>query len=376
MTCPKCGHQQHNPVKCEACGVYFAKLPPAPARNAGPAHRRPQSEEPGLGFGAVALTAVLAGLLVFIVMRERTPARTTSAAKNPSVPLTVAPATTNAAAPAAAEPAAVGAASNARKAIEAARSATVFVKSDWGFGSGFIIDEDCHVITNRHVVETDGGRVADRFVQDPDNRARITSAQQQLEAEIDREQQLRRAMVDQPGTNSERLQLEQQIESMQHQLSDLPGQIGDSIRSKVAASGRTGFKVTLIDGTEFDGLHAEYARDRDLALLKLPSSHCAHVSAGNSRQLAVGERLYTVGNPSGLAYSVTSGVFSGERGEGSERMLQTDAPINPGNSGGPLITEDGRVVGINTLVLRGAQGIGFAIPIEAVFEESSFRLAR
>jgi S1-C subfamily serine protease len=83
----------------------------------------------------------------------------------------------------------------------------------------------------------------------------------------------------------------------------------------------------------------------------------------------VGDRLYTVGNPSGLAYTVTSGVFSGERGEGGERLLQTDAPINPGNSGGPLITADGQVVGINTSVARGLQGIGFAIPIETAFNE-------
>jgi len=81
------------------------------------------------------------------------------------------------------------------------------------------------------------------------------------------------------------------------------------------------------------------------------------------------ERLYTVGNPQGLAYTVTSGVFSGERGEGNQRVLQTDAPINPGNSGGPLITASGQVVGINTMVARGMQGIGFAIPIEAVYEE-------
>jgi S1-C subfamily serine protease len=66
---------------------------------------------------------------------------------------------------------------------------------------------------------------------------------------------------------------------------------------------------------------------------------------------------------------VTSGIFSGERGEGHERLLQTDAPINPGNSGGPLITENGEVIGINTLVLRGTQGIGFAIPIEAAFDD-------
>jgi S1-C subfamily serine protease len=70
-----------------------------------------------------------------------------------------------------------------------------------------------------------------------------------------------------------------------------------------------------------------------------------------------------------MAYTLTSGVFSGERrDEAATRFLQTDAPINPGNSGGPLITEDGRVIGVNTMVLRGTQGIGFALPIEAVLE--------
>jgi serine protease Do len=49
-------------------------------------------------------------------------------------------------------------------------------------------------------------------------------------------------------------------------------------------------------------------------------------------------------------------------------LLQTDTPINPGNSGGPLLTEDGRVIGVNTLVMRNTQGIGFALPIEAVFD--------
>src|SRR2546430_10918677 len=66
---------------------------------------------------------------------------------------------------------------------------------------------------------------------------------------------------------------------------------------------------------------------------------------------------------------VCSSDLSGDRGAGHERFLQTDAPINPGNSGGPLIRENGEVVGINTLVLQGAQGIGFAIPIEAVYQE-------
>ena len=386
MKCPKCGHSQESGLECAACGIVFAKvlpppappIPPVPGRSAA-APRRQAPAEPGVGFGAVVLTALLTGLIVFAVVRQR-PAVAPGAAAAPRGPA-AAPAATPAAAPSppivdAGAPPAAAMGRAAHKPIEAARSATVFVKSGWGIGSGFIIDEQCHVITNRHVVETDGSRVADRFVKDPDTRVQIANAQQQLEQEIGREQQLRRAIADQPGMNTERLQLEQHIQTMQQQLTDLPGQIGDVIKGKVTASGREGFSVILIDGTEFKGLHAEYADSRDLALLQLPMQHCPHLSPGDSTQLSVGQQLYTIGNPSGLGYSVTSGVFSGERADGDDRYLQTDAPINPGNSGGPLITEDGRVVGINTMVLRGTQGIGFAIPIEAVYAESAFRLSR
>jgi S1-C subfamily serine protease len=104
-------------------------------------------------------------------------------------------------------------------------------------------------------------------------------------------------------------------------------------------------------------------------MFQLPADNCPHLTTAESTRLAQGERLYTIGNPSGLTYSVTSGVFSGDRGSGDQRFLQTDAPINQGNSGGPLVTESGRVVGINTQTLSGTQGIGFAIPIEAVYRE-------
>ncbi len=124
-----------------------------------------------------------------------------------------------------------------------------------------------------------------------------------------------------------------------------------------------------MDGTEFTVWRAEYAEGRDLAIFQLPADHCPHLDRASSARLLQGERLYTIGNPSGLAYSVTAGIFSGDRGAGKERFLQTDAPINPGNSGGPLITENGAVVGINTMNLRGTQGIGFAIPIEAVYQD-------
>ena len=157
---------------------------------------------------------------------------------------------------------------------------------------------------------------------------------------------------------------------MRQQLANLqPDHLSQVISDKVEGSAREGFTATLVDGTTFGALHAEYAPNRDLALFSLPTTHCSPIAVGHSTALTFGQRLYTIGNPLGLAFTATSGVFSGVRGSGEDRYLQTDAPINPGNSGGPLITEDGQVVGINTMVLRGTQGIGFAIPIEAVYED-------
>jgi len=225
------------------------------------------------------------------------------------------------------------------------------------------------VITNRHVVETDGSRVASNVIADPQVQARMALTQQQLQAAITRDQLMRRQLASRPGTNLEQLQLDRRINTMQQDLANLPAKFSEVISKKVEGSGRDGFSATLVDGREFTALHAQYASNVDLAIFQLPTTHCPHIPPGHSNSLAFGERLYTVGNPSGLAYTVTSGVFSGERGAGTERVLQTDAPINPGNSGGPLVTESGQVVGINTSVARGLQGIGFAIPIEAAYDE-------
>jgi serine protease Do len=132
---------------------------------------------------------------------------------------------------------------------------------------------------------------------------------------------------------------------------------------------RDGFSVKVLDGTEYKGLHAHVSSSRDLVLVQLPVSHCVHLTVGQSVAISVGARLYTIGNPVGLEYTVTSGVVSGERQKDNQRLLQTDAPINPGNSGSPLLNESGAVIGINTLGMRGAQGIGFAIPIEDALQE-------
>jgi serine protease Do len=372
MDCPKCGHKQDDTVKCESCGIYFAKFHQQEALTLAKPRSGTRSApaDSGFGVGALAVTALVTAAIVFGFVRARPTPPSSSTTQLPAAVATPAPLVPSRPALALSGlEAQLAKSSPARNAIEAARNATVFIKTGWGMGSGFIIDEDCHVITNRHVVETDGARVANKVVQDPDVRVRIAIAQQQLQASIYKEQRLRRALAGRPGTNVEQLELDNHIQAMQLALDDLPARLSQGISEKVEGTARSGFTVTLVDGTEFDALHAEYADHVDLAMFRLPTSHCPHILAAQSTGLALGERLYTIGNPSGLAYTVTSGVFSGERGERQERLLQTDAAINPGNSGGPLITERGQVVGINTLVLRGTQGIGFAIPIEAVYEE-------
>jgi serine protease Do len=379
MDCPKCGHSQADTVKCASCGIYFTKFAEQQARLASRSLDEAQQDGPrsGFGWGAIALTAIASAVLAWALMRGRTPAGAA-----PTAPVTPSAGHAPRGHEAAAAPASGSAAHElrgleaqlartfpARNAIESARNATVFIKTGWGMGSGFIVDADCHVITNRHVVETDGARVASTVVETPEMRSRIATAEQQLRAGIVQQLQLRDALQGQPGTNLQVIEIDERVQAMRAELADLPARVRGAISDKVEGSGRSGFTVTLVDGTEFTALHAHYADSRDLAMFQLPANHCPHLEPGDSSGLAQGERLYTIGNPSGLAYSVTSGIFSGDRGMGQQRMLQTDAPINPGNSGGPLIRENGQVIGINTLVLRGAQGIGFAIPIEAIYQD-------
>ncbi len=126
--------------------------------------------------------------------------------------------------------------------------------------------------------------------------------------------------------------------------------------------------VTLADKEEY---HAQViGRDpkTDLAVLKISAGKAlTAASLGDSEQLQVGDWVLAVGNPFGLGNTVTSGIVSAKGrviGAGPyDDFIQTDASINPGNSGGPLFNMKGEVVGINTAIVSGGQGIGFAIPV-------------
>jgi len=127
-------------------------------------------------------------------------------------------------------------------------------------------------------------------------------------------------------------------------------------------------KVSLVDGAEYSVANVSISERFDLAEFTIDGLDCPFLATGNPDDLAQGSPLFTIGNPAGLTYTVTSGVFSGFRDNEDRTYLQTDAPINAGNSGGPLIDPEGRVVGINTMVLKDAQNIGFSIPVTAIEE--------
>ena len=130
--------------------------------------------------------------------------------------------------------------------------------------------------------------------------------------------------------------------------------------------------VTTLDGRELDADVLGSDRDADLAVLKVKARGLPAVPLGRSTDLMIGETVIAIGNPFGLSHTVTSGVLSAlgrtvpsDRGERVfTDFLQTDASINPGNSGGPLVNILGEVVGINTAIIQGANGIGFAIPAD------------
>ncbi len=126
-------------------------------------------------------------------------------------------------------------------------------------------------------------------------------------------------------------------------------------------------RVELADGRRLAGRVLGRDASADVAVIKIPGSGFPQAILGDSDRLQVGQASIAIGNPLGLDRSVTTGVVSAVNRSGFEidGLIQTDAAINPGNSGGPLLDSRGRVIGINTAVLRGngASGLGFAIPI-------------
>jgi S1-C subfamily serine protease len=146
---------------------------------------------------------------------------------------------------------------------------------------------------------------------------------------------------------------------------------GQIMTNAHVVAGATKVTVTLKDGRTIAGKVKGLDRVTDVAVVEIAQKDLPSIQIGNSDQIKPGEWAIAIGNPLGLDNTVTAGIISGtgrssaDIGAADKRVnyIQTDAAINPGNSGGPLLNASGQAIGMNTAILRGTQGLGFAIPI-------------
>ena len=372
MRCPKCDHEQRDTNECEACGLIFSRYRVVQERkkevaekNAAVADRKSGTAVKFLQI-IVLVTVVASATYYFapvkkgdqpqqpavesVAVKQNTPApqrvKTVESAQQTTV-------TSSTAVP-------------RRNGIELARKATVSIETPWGTGSGFFVNE-YYIVTNRHVIELDQSKVAEF-------RKKIETARSLIDLE---KQKLRdmRAELQKLAKGPSRSQLALIIEARQNELNKiLPQQ--EEVEERLEQLERdlqpSDIKIILADDSKHVANYVLVSDKYDLALMSLFSGEYPFLSRPPAgKKLQQGEKVYTVGSPVGLRHTVTAGVFSGYRKRDSDDQvfLQTDAAINPGNSGGPLIDEHGFVYGVNTMILRDTEGIGFAIPVEKVFEE-------
>ncbi|HOO45263.1 MAG TPA: S1C family serine protease [Deltaproteobacteria bacterium] len=373
--CPKCSSVVTNDTECENCGIVFEKYFQVEARKKAEAAMI-TVESAGSGNRRVVLLAcvfliISFGAGYFFLSQPNTQISSAPTAvnipvntskirkveKNYSRPLPVMTAETP------------DETLSDQELIQRAVRGTVSVRTPWGsIGSGFFIEEHS-VITNKHVVVFDDTRFETLQKQVERNREII-------DLEIEKISEWKKKMEQMPQGPS-RSQLELIIRSKEEELDrvlvlqrDDEEKLDELIDQKYAE----GVRITTADNEEYLVDTIVTSTAHDLALLKVYSIS-GHVLGRDAQEqrLEQGQAVYAIGSPMGLSNTMTSGIFSAYRRieDGGEIYLQVDAAINPGNSGGPLIDKRGNVLGVNTMVLTQAEGIGFAIPIDVVFEEFS-----
>ncbi|MDW8398848.1 MAG: trypsin-like peptidase domain-containing protein [Acetobacteraceae bacterium] len=154
--------------------------------------------------------------------------------------------------------------------------------------------------------------------------------------------------------------------------------LGHIVTNHHVIAGASGATVRLADGRAFEAVLVGSSPAHDLAVLRIPvgTGRPEPIPLGTSHDLRVGQRVFAIGNPFGLDWTLTTGIVSAlnrelpaENGAVIRDLIQTDAAINPGNSGGPLVDSAGRLIGVNTAIYSpsgASAGIGFAVPADTV----------
>jgi len=384
VDCPKCGHAQAGDKECERCGVIFSRLPkkeeegkilPSEGEMEAAALSVPPKASSGLtGWMFAVLIGVLAGWYVFAPKQQPAPDAGQPAAVSSAEPeqarSIASPAMSRQVGPDQPQggdglAGKLAAAFPAGTPLEQARNATVYIKTPWGSGSGFFVTANGYIVTNRHVVEVDASQ-----------RKALKDEVDKMAAELERDQRNREvlerqlASIRDPGVRRQVEESLQRGQEAREKYSALHQQKIEQLQRIERSSWSADIKVILIDGSELPVQTLKMSDRTDLALLSVDCYNAPFIRpVADNRHLGQGQKVYSIGNPMGLRHTMTSGIISGYREHKGRKFIQTDAPINPGNSGGPLIDEQGGLIGINTMVLRDAQGIGFAVPFQEVKTE-------
>ncbi|GEM_PF-4538421 len=294
-----------------------------------------------------------------------------------------------------------GTESPSRNRIEEACRAVVTIKTAFGFGSGFFINEDGYILTNKHVSEMNENAQQSLYDMRESLRNQL-KAREEVLSNIESELNGRKNEMDAENSwlseNSNgryygKQQLEEKVAEIRAHQAELQGHVreynrlmnqyntekakADQLRQKYEQTNsqigqlalNASLTVYLADGTKKSASVISNNASYDMALLKIDGVKTPFISPAEIDRLKVGDTLYAIGTPHDLSLNqtVTSGILSGFR----NGLIQTNAQISGGNSGGPLINFEGKVIGINTskIVADGVEGIGFAIPINVVVQE-------
>lgn len=277
--------------------------------------------------------------------------------------------------------------------IEKASLSTVTVKTSISQGSGFFIKEKGYILTNKHVLRMDKAEMKkteetigrmDQGIED--DQAAMAVEERQLNGMKTVLEDHKRSIERMTDPNAKKTALQNyQRESERYDFYEArfrkrKGEFeekiakyrqgkGDITRKARMAEQDRKFVVLLKDKTALEANLVSISNDQDLALLRIERCKSPYLQSGAANELVQGMRVFAIGSPLGDVDSVSSGVLSGYDPD----YIRTDARISPGNSGGPLITADGKVIGINTMKRMAGkfEGMGFAIPVTKALQEFS-----